>query len=202
MIYSITGKLVSKEEGNFIIETNGISYEILVPLTTFNEYNEIGKEITLFTKLIIKEDDISLIGFNRIEDKKLFDTLITVSGIGPKQALKIMSDLSTSEIRNAIVQGDERKLASIKGIGSKTASRIILELKDKIRKIQIDEDVGISNILDKKKMEVLMALRVLGYNDIEAKKAIEVVFTSNPNIKEKDVEDIIRVVLSSLANLK
>jgi len=198
MFYSLSGNLIYKDDSIAVIECNGIAFELLIPLTTAKRLPEINKTVSLFTKMILREDEAYLIGFSSIEDKRLFDSLLTVSGIGPKQGLKILSEMSTQEIRNIIISEDENALSRIKGIGQKTASRIILELKDKIKKLQLGETTPSQNNLEKKKMEVLMALRVLGYTDFEAKRAIEETFKNTEEVQAKSVEDIIKLTLSKM----
>jgi len=198
MFYSLSGNLIYKDDSIAVIECNGIAFELLIPLTTAKRLPEINKTVSLFTKMILREDEAYLIGFSSIEDKRLFDSLLTVSGIGPKQGLKILSEMSTQEIRNIIISEDENALSRIKGIGQKTASRIILELKDKIKKLQLGETTPSQDNLEKKKMEVLMALRVLGYTDFEAKRAIEETFKNTEEVQAKSVEDIIKLTLSKM----
>jgi Holliday junction DNA helicase RuvA len=196
MYYSITGRLVYRDENTAVIETGGISYEILVPQSVSRNLNGEGP-VTLFTRMIVRETEIYLVGFTALEDRRLFESLLTVSGIGPKQGLKILSELSAAEIRNAIITGDESTLSGVKGIGVKTASRIILELKDKIRNLQISGITPAQSSAERKKTEVLMALRVLGYTDYESKRAIDTAY-SNPEIKDMDVEDIIKNILLNM----
>jgi holliday junction DNA helicase RuvA len=198
MYYSITGKLIMKDDSLAVLETAGVAYEILISHSASQNLPLIGATVTLFTKMIVREDDTFLVGFPSIEDKKLFESLLTVSGIGPKQGLKILSDLSANEIRNAIITGNETALSHVKGVGLKTASRIILELKDKIRKLQLTDTVSPISSLDRKKMEILLAMRVLGYNDNESKRMIDAAFSSSEDVKEKEVEDIIKMILSKL----
>ncbi len=199
MYYSISGTLIHKDENMAVIEAGGIAYEIMIPQSVFHKLQESGNTATLFTKMIVREDDIYLVGFLALEDRRLFESLMTVSGIGPKQSLKILSELTASEIRNAIITGNESVLSKVKGVGGKTASRIILELKDKIKKLQIGDSLPITNTTEKKKMEILMALRVLGYYDNESRRAIDSAFASSAEIKDKEVEDIIKIILSNMA---
>ena len=198
MYYSITGNLVFKDDGIAALETGGVTYEILVPRSVSQNLPAPGGLVTLFTKMIVREDDTYLVGFSGIEDKRLFDTLMSVSGIGPKQSLKILSEMPAPEIRDAIVSGNESALSKIKGVGAKTASRIILELRDKIRKVDIGSAVPPADSLGKKKMEILLAMRVLGYADNESRRAIDAFFSANPEAKAKAVEDIIKLVLSGM----
>ncbi len=199
MYYSIRGRLEFIEEGVAVVETGGVSYEILVPNSVTRNLAGIGETVTLFTRMIVRENEIYLVGFTALEDRRLFESLTTVSGIGPRQGLKILSELSALEIRNAIISGDESVLSRVKGIGMKTASRIILELKDKIRNLQIEGHIPAPSPSspERKKTETLMALRVLGYTDYESKRAIDNAF-SNPEVKGMEVENIIKNILSNM----
>ncbi len=195
MYYSISGRVAFKDDNTVVVETGGVGYEILVPRTVSRKLPEPGGNAILYTRLIVRENEIYLVGFTALEDRRLFESLLTVSGIGPRHGLKILSDLSSAEIRNAIISGSETELSKIKGIGAKTASRIILELKDKIKKLQAGE--GEIAVSDRKKTEVLMALRVLGYTDYESRRALDTAF-GNPVIGNMEVEDIIKSILSNM----
>lgn len=197
MFYSITGKLSSFDENSVILENQGIGYEILIPHSIRQSLIDAG-DVTIFVKQIVREDEIYLVGFKSPEDRRLFETLMTVSGIGPKQGLKILSDMPAGEIRNAIITGDVTSLSRIKGVGPKTAARIVLELKDKIKKLQIQDIPSSGNSQEKKKLEILLAMRVLGYTDSEARRSIDSAFQSSSDIREKDVEDIIKFILSNI----
>jgi Holliday junction DNA helicase RuvA len=197
MIYSVSGKLIAKDDVCAVLENAGMAFEIFVSRLTL-EHLQTGEFARLFTKMIVREDDIFLVGFLSIEDRKLFESLMSVSGIGPKQALRILSELSASDIRNAIIMENGTLLSGVKGIGPKTASRIILELKDKMKKLSISDHSAAIHPQEKKKIETLLAMRVLGYSDNEAKKAIDSVFSASEEVKNKEVEEIIRLVLMQL----
>ncbi len=197
MYYSISGRLVYKDDDTAVIETGGVGYEISVPRSVSRKLPEPGGSTTLYTEMIVRENEIYLVGFSALEDRRLFESLLTVSGIGPRHGLKILSELSSNEIRNAIITGRETELSKVRGIGNKTASRIILELRDKIKKLQAGEGVIAVSSLEKKKTEVLMALRVLGYTDYESRRALETAF-DDPAISNLEVEDIIKNILSNM----
>lgn len=199
MYYSITGSLILKEDNLAVIEAAGVAYELLVSAAIIDRLPAVGQTVTLFSKLIVRENEMFLVGFLSPDERKLFDSLMTVSGIGPKQALKVLSEMSVSDVRNAIISGNESMLSRVKGIGPKTASRIILELKDKIRKLQLSESAPAPGGQEKKKFEILLAMRVLGYSDQESRRVIDSVFSHNESVKDKEVEDIIKIILSSMA---
>ena len=132
MFNYIKGEIIEKFENQVIIENNGIGYEFNVSMNTRDMCGIIGDIVKMHTFLSVKEDGISLFGFYSLEEKNLFLNLITVSGVGPKSALQILSGGQLSELNIAISTGDVGYLAKIKGIGKKTAERIVVELKDKV----------------------------------------------------------------------
>lgn len=132
MINYIEGRVVSKIEGYAIIENNGIGYEICVSNTTLVQLPAIGETAHINTVMLVKEDGISLFGFATLEEKELFNKLTTVSGVGAKSALAILSSQSYASLIACIISGDSNTLSKAKGIGKKTAERIVLELKDKV----------------------------------------------------------------------
>lgn len=202
MYYSISGTLVHKDDSTAVIETGGVAYEILVPRTVSQNLPATGGTATIFTKMIVREDDTFLVGFSSIEDRRLFESLLSVSGIGPKQSLKILSEMPSNEIRGAIINGNDAALSKIKGIGAKTASRIILELKDKMQKLDAGsygQDLTVpADSVEKKKIEILLAMRVLGYSDPDSRRTIDQFFTANPGMKDRSVEEIIKAILSRM----
>lgn len=131
----IIGIIAQKEEGKIILENNGIGYEINVSNQTLNFFAYDNEPVKIFTYLVVREDEFSLYGFSTIEEKNLFLQLITVSGIGPKMAIGILSGLSLSDLTVAIINQDVKLLSKIKGLGKKTAERLCLELKDKLSPI-------------------------------------------------------------------
>ncbi len=174
MIAYVKGKLALKEPTHVIIEANGIGYYIHISLNTFAQIKE-QEAAQLHTYLHVREDAQTLFGFGSNEEKQLFLHLISVSGIGPTTGLVMLSSLSAEEIKSAIINEDVAVIQSVKGIGSKTAQRAILELKDKLRKEGFEPSEsklssGSSNTL---KQEALSALLTLGINKNAAQKSIE-----------------------------
>ncbi len=198
MFYSITGTVVAKTETFVALRAGGTAYEIFLSASDLAKLPETGGEATVYTRLIVRENEMYLVGFAGPEERRLFDSLNLVTGIGPKQALKILSELSPAHLRSAIVTGDTALLSKVKGVGAKTAQRIVLELKDKMTRLPETETAGEVVGVDKKKMEALMAMRVLGYYDAEAKKAIDAVF-QDESAASREVEDIIRLVLAVIS---
>lgn len=197
MFYSVSGTLLHKDETLAVIEAGGVGYEILIGHPAYRSLPEIGADARLYTSLIVREDSMTLIGFPTPEDKRFYENLISVSGVGPRIGLKLLSELSASQIRNAVISDDAVTLSKVKGIGPKLASRIVLELKDKIKHLIVGEDTSGGNPAAKKRMEALLAMRVLGYSDQEAKPVIDRVF-QDTSIASLEVEEIIKHVLAGL----
>ena len=199
----IKGTLEIKTTGYVVIETNnGIGYKIFMSETAINKLGQIGEIVKIHTYVRVREDDISIFGFNTNEELRMFELLLSVSGIGAKSALVILSNVSVSSFALAIINNDVNLLKKLPGIGPKTAQRAILELKDKLKKeneIVANEDREVSDTIkaaiidDEKIAEATAALKVLGYTGKEIEKALEKV---DANLS---VEDIIRKGLLNLA---
>lgn len=177
MIAYVEGKVAYKDPAYAIIDVNGLGYEIRISLQTYTSLPEEGNRCKLVTYLNIREDAHILYGFWSTDEKKLFLDLTGISGIGPSTALVMLSSLSSSEIRQGIVDEDLRLIQSIKGIGSKTAQRVILELKDKMRKdtllsTGVKTPESSSNVL---RSEALAALVTLGIPKATAEKSVDVI---------------------------
>lgn len=196
MIAYIDGKLTFKDPTYVIIETNGIGYQIKIPLSTFASLNE-GERVKLLTYLHIKEDAHTLYGFSDSIQKRLFLELISISGIGPNTALMMLSSLNPTELQHAIANEDVRTIQNIKGIGAKTAQRVILELKDKMKKLDSGQETkAISGTFHNTvKSEALSALVTLGIPRAAAEKTVDTILK-----KEGDqitLEQLIRLALKS-----
>lgn len=194
MITYLNGDIVVKDPTFLVMEVAGIGYEVKISLNTYGHLKDASKT-KLHTHLHIKEDAHTLFGFHEESEKKRFLDLISISGVGPSTALMVLSSLSAEELQSAIVNGDTKTISSVKGIGLKTAQRIILELKDKISKEDLlDKAVGISlNKGNTVKNEALSALATLGINKAAAEKSIDRI------LKEKDghisLEELIKLAL-------
>lgn len=132
MIYSVRGRLVHKETGFAVVECNGVGYGCRTSYNTVMKLGDTGGEVTLYTHLAVREDGVELFGFADMQELNCFRLLISVSGVGPKAATAILSDLNTEQFAFTVASGDSKTLTRTKGIGTKTAQRIVLELKDKI----------------------------------------------------------------------
>ena len=178
MIARIVGTLIYKSFDHVIVDAYGIGYRIFVPLTTFYELPEAGQPVTLTIHTHVKQDAISLFGFNSSEDKKIFQLMIAVTGIGPRLAMNILSGISADELIRAVSQGNLSRLVSIPGVGKKMGERMILELKDKVAPISSEEMVSTEVSEDMKQHELvkedaLSALVNLGYKRVLAKEILE-----------------------------
>jgi Holliday junction DNA helicase RuvA len=197
MIYSITGTLKEKNPSYVILEANGIGYEIRIPLSTYEKLPLKDNKCFLFTHLYLSlnQDEVRLYGFSSIAEKALFLRLISISGIGPKIALSIISSMNMNMLIKAIQAEEDGLLSKVPGIGKKTAQRIIIELRDDISKLAqlIDTDDRIT--IDTTFMEVEQALVALGYNSKDVQKAM-LKFSSEE--KELPVEQQIKKVIKVL----
>ena len=192
MIAHIKGLLIEKSPTEVVIEVNGIGYSINISLNTFSKLGN-NENIKLFTHQIIKEDSHSLYGFLEKSERFLFVKLISVSGVGASTARTMLSSLSPNEIISAISNGDVKLIQSIKGIGLKTAQRIILELRDKLNLVGDDQTTDL--IQNSSVSEAISALEVLGYSNKQTNKVVSQIYNENPGI---DVESLIKKALNKL----
>lgn len=174
MISYIKGILVEKNPACVVVETaGGIGFNINISLATFSALQDVGEEVKLLTYYIVKEDANILYGFMEEEERELFKLLITVNGIGPNTARLILSSMSVGEVLNAIATEDVRAIQSIKGIGAKTAQRVIVELKDKAKKAELSGAAKISVTYNNNKYEALSALIALGFAKAGAESVLD-----------------------------
>ncbi|MGN0842771.1 MAG: Holliday junction branch migration protein RuvA [Kiritimatiellia bacterium] len=197
MIYHIRGVLVEKDPTRVVVEAAGVGYEIFIPLSTYDRLPKTGTETKLLTFHCVREDDEILFGFATPAEKELFAKLNDVSGVGPKVALSVLSGGSVGEIALAIASGNAKRLASIKGLGKKTAEKICLELRDKVNAIEALSATQRSSGKDAAApilRDAILALSALGFNEETANKMVSDVSAKNP--EAKDTETIIRLALS------
>jgi Holliday junction DNA helicase RuvA len=171
MIAHLRGKLISRHPNDVIVETMGVGYDVTISVPTFSELPPAGSEVALHIHTHVREDQIALYGFLRPEEKQLFEKLITVSGIGPKLAITILSGMPAEEMSSAIRGNDLVRLTKIPGIGRKTAERMVLELRDKLPPAGTDQ-VHVVPSLSATQEDVLSALVNLGYQKASAEKAL------------------------------
>jgi Holliday junction DNA helicase RuvA len=177
MIALINGKIVYKGISHVVVDAHGVGYRIFIPLATFYELPEEGQPVTLHVHTNVKQDAINLFGFYTIQERDLFQLMISVSGIGPKIAMNILSGISAQELLQAISGGDLGKLVSIPGVGKKMAERLILELKEKVIKKMMMEQIPVADkerqASEMVKEDVLSALVNLGYRNNAARDALD-----------------------------
>ncbi|WP_315512421.1 Holliday junction branch migration protein RuvA [Capnocytophaga sputigena] len=194
MITQLQGKLVEKNPTHVVIDCHGVGYFVNISLNTYSALPE-GEAIKLYTYLQIKEDAHTLYGFLTKTEREVFVLLLSVSGVGASTARTMLSSLTAAHVRSAIINGDVATIQAVKGIGAKTAQRVVLDLKDKMLKLQDFEEVSIST-LNTNKEEALAALEVLGFVRKQAEKVVDSIIKSNS--EELSVEEIIKQALKRL----
>ena len=197
MFAYIKGSLEQKSNNYVVIDVGGIGYKIFMATKAIETLGEIGKVVKVHTHYYVREDNISLYGFNTNEELRMFELLLQVSGIGAKSAIAMLSEISPSSFALAVISDDISQLVKIPGIGKKTAARIVLELKDKLKTeeaITKTEEVKLSISNEEETSEAIAALQVLGYTKREIEKALE-----NVDTKNLQLEEIIKQGLKNLA---
>ena len=193
MITQIIGRLVEKTPTQVVIDCNGVGYAVNISLHTFSQIND-NENIKLYTHLQVREDSHTLFGFNTTIERSVFLLLISVSGIGSSTARMMLSSLEPLQIQRAIISEDLNTIKSIKGIGLKTAQRVLIELKDKMLNLQIEGEIqnfGNNTIKD----EALSALEVLGYTRKQSERILDSIIQSAP---DSSVEELIKEALNKL----
>lgn len=196
MIAHLRGTLLSKHPNQAIVETHGVGYDVVISVPTFSELPAAGAEVALHIHTHVREDALSLYGFQRLAEKHLFEKLLTVSGIGPKLAITILSGMPADEMVGAIRSGDLARLTRIPGIGKKTAERMVLELRDKLPAPTGTTEVSMTAASPVEE-DVLSALVNLGYQRPAAEKALQTVTRGNKSTQNFEV--LFREVLAGLS---
>lgn len=189
MLAYIKGELTTITNEYVVIEAGGLGYKIFMPETAIEKLGKIGNHVKVHTYYKVREDDISIFGFNTQEELRMFELLLSVSGVGAKTAVVIISTIEPSNFAFAVISEDISELVKIPGIGKKSAQRIVLELKDKLKKeaISVEADMKVSSKADNNSNDVkeaMSALQVLGYTNKEIEKAFEKIDKSNCTIEE------------------
>lgn len=191
MITHLTGKLVEKNPTNLVVECNGVGYELKISLHTFSSIGS-DENAFVYTRHIVREDAQLLYGFSSKEEREMFDHLISVSGIGPNTAMIMLSSLTPDEIAHAITSEDVKTIQGVKGIGAKTAQRVIVDLKDKMLKMSFStENLFVQN--NTNRFDALTALASLGFDKKAAEKALDKIAED-----QDSVEDLIKKALKVL----
>ncbi|MFH0984629.1 MAG: Holliday junction branch migration protein RuvA [Candidatus Omnitrophota bacterium] len=197
MYHYLNGKISEKTPVAVILDVNGIGYEVRVSLSTFSSLPNLGESVKLFTHFVVREDAQLLYGFATEEEREAFRLLISISGIGPKLAITLLSGVTLPELKRAIQEKNIPVLTAISGIGQKTAERVIIELKDKIGKAEISagqELIHDASVSDQMVEDSMLALVSLGYTKPKAKDAIQKTLKALQG-KKPSVEEIIRAAL-------
>ena len=199
MFAYLKGSLEVKTKGYIVIDVGGVGYKVFMSETAIEKLGEVGETVKVHTYLRVREDDMSIYGFNTNEELRMFELLLSVSGIGAKSAITILSNITPYSFAIAVITDDVNKIKSLPGIGPKSAQRIILELKDKINKEEATQEIEDEKVIkqaeDKEKVsEAISALQVLGYSRKEIENALK-------NIEKENltVEEIIKKGLNNLA---
>ncbi|HDZ06912.1 hypothetical protein LCGC14_0051020 [marine sediment metagenome] len=193
MIHHLRGKLVEKNPTHVIIECGGVGYFVNISLNTFSKLPE-QENISVFTHLQVKEDSHTLFGFVEKSEREIFRLLLSVSGIGSSIARTMLSSMSPSQVRDAIANGDVASIQAVKGIGAKTAQRVILDLRDKVLKVYDIDELSLSTN-NTNKDEALSALEVLGFARKQSERVVDKVLSQDASLS---VENIIKLALKNL----
>jgi Holliday junction DNA helicase RuvA len=190
MIGFLTGKIISFKPTQIILDVNGVGYLVNISITTFEKISE-KETVSLFIHTNVKEDSITLFGFFTQSEKEMFELLISISGIGPKVSLGILSGISVDDLKEAISSGNVSRLIAIPGIGRKTAERVVLELRNKVDAIRADGMIKETSAKD----EAISALATLGYQRQLSEKVVRDLLSENANYS---LEELIRKALAGL----
>ena len=196
MIAYLEGKLIEKNPTLLILEVNGVGYAVNIPVSTYGSLVETGQMVKILTYDLVREDELKLYGFSTKPEKELFELLIAVNGVGPRMALSILSCISVQEFQRSVLQEDLDVLTAISGVGKKKAQRLIVELKEKLGKVDLGERKDMREeeaILTPAVDEAALALISLGYTKVDARRALEKV--TNQANEALPVEELIKRVL-------
>jgi Holliday junction DNA helicase RuvA len=199
VIAHLRGRIFDKQPNRIVVDVNGIGYDVSVPLSTFYGLGEVGSDIALRVHTHVREDAFLLYGFATRVEQDLFERLISVSGIGPKVALAVLSGIEPLDLIRAIERGDLARLTAIPGVGKKTAERIVLELKDRLPRVELAAAAGAAATIEAPSTlrdDLLSALINLGYHRPLAEKAVDAAIARTP---EGDFERTLKQALRELA---
>lgn len=195
MIVHLRGELVEKDIGRVVVDCGGVGYGVQIPLSTFDRLSAVGTQVKLFTHHVVREDNQILFGFATAGERDAFELVTTVSGVGPKLALAVLSGLTVGDLQLAISQGDAKRLAAVKGIGKKTAERIVVELRDKINPIEALANATATTSREQSNVlrDAMLALSALGFGDEVARAKVQTVLEANPKVA--DTETVVKLAL-------
>lgn len=201
MIGRLTGKVADKQAPDLLIDVNGVGYEVQLPLTSFYELPEEGSEATIYTHFVVREDAQLLYGFSSKQERSLFRLLIKANGVGPKLGLTILSGMTAEQFVTCVEHGDVTTLVKLPGVGKKTAERLLIEMRDRIKELNLAPEFMPktaleTNVIQNKASEsddAVAALVSLGYSNQQASKSVQAVFN-----EEHDSETLIRLALKNM----
>jgi Holliday junction DNA helicase RuvA len=200
VIAHLRGRISEKQPNRIVVDVNGVGYDVFVPLSTFYGLGDSGTDITLRIHTHVREDALLLYGFATLLEQELFERLISISGIGPKVALAVLSGIEPLELVRAVERGDIARLTSIPGVGKKTSERIVLELKDRLPRVQVPATADSpSQAPSALRDDVLSALVNLGYHRPLAEKAVEAAVKGLGSAAEAGFERALKQALRELA---
>ena len=196
MIAYLNGILAEKDISKVVVECAGVGYEVAIPISTFDRLPAEGEPVKLYTHHEVREDAQLLFGFVSKPEREMFELITTVSGVGPKLALAILSGMTVGDLQLAISQGDAKRLATVKGIGKKTAERLVVELRGKINPIEALANATAETSKEQSAVlrDAMLALTALGMSEETAREKVQRVLEEEPDVR--DVEIIIRKSLS------
>lgn len=194
MLSYLIGKIVNKSPTEIVLDVNGVGYNLNISLNSYEKFSSANGDVKVYTYLHVREELIQLYGFADEAERDMFRLLISVTGIGPKIAQGMLSGMTASELKDAIKKADINALVSLQGIGKKTAERIVLELKDKVGKSDIEFSSIVSSQLSQTQLDAINALVSLGYSRASAETAVRTAITKL-KADESNIENLIRVAL-------
>lgn len=195
MIAYLEGKLIEKNPTYLILEVNGVGYSVYIPVSSYADIGEIGQTVKVLTYQYVREDELKLYGFSSHQEKELFVLLISVNGVGPRLALGILSSISVEDFQRSVLVEDLDVLIHISGVGKKMAQRLIVELKEKLGKVDLGVEKGmeVEERIDVPVDEAVLALVSLGYNKLDARKAVQKV--NSESEESLPIEELIKRAL-------
>ncbi len=197
MIAQLRGRLLRKQPQEAVVDVGGVGYRVAIPLSTFYRLGEVGCEVTLLTHTHVREDALALFGFLTSAEQALFERLILVSGVGPRLALSVLSGIEAPELVAALQSSDLARLTRIPGVGRKTAERLVVELKDKVKGLLAEEEIPAAASPASAQEDLVSALVHLGYSRPEAERGVERALREGGG--EGRFEDLLRRSLRLLA---
>lgn len=197
MIAFLRGRILDKQPNRVIVDVQGVGYEVSVPLSTYYDLGEAGAEAELRIYTHVREEALQLYGFLTEQERQVFERLISISGIGPKLAIAVLSGMDSSDLIAAVQRADVARLTGIPGIGKKTAERIVLELKDRLAGLVLPAAAAapVASTADRVRADLVSALQNLGYQRVHAEKAVAATLDASPDL---GFEQALKAVLREL----